>query len=150
MACQGESSPKKVEIIHPRRVKTLSHERWEVSRDENECPPSAVHSERTDTYTRTGVWRSIPLELARFQCLLEIHPFCSLALPPPRLAALPPAALPPLHPTKSPSGVSCTVYCCIVGCNLAKRFTGTQKSLVRVNLSTHVTHIPACATRAAA
>lgn len=47
-----------------------------------------------------------------------------------------------LHPTKSPSGVSCTLYCCIVGCNLAKRFTGTQKSLVRVNLSTHITHIP--------
>lgn len=76
-----------------------------------------------DTYTRrhrdgAGVWRSIPLELARFQCLLEIHPFCSLAflllvsaLPPPP----PPvgAALPPLFTQRNPRR-ACHARCIVV------------------------------------
>jgi len=103
------------------------------------------------------VARPPPLELARFQCLLEIHPFAvashhrhpdtPLPCPTPLPRAIPSRVdtlLPPsrvLLLAKTAPGVSRTSYCRIVDCNLAKRFAAAQKSpaRARVDLSTRVT-----------
>jgi len=89
---------------------------------------------------RTGVWRATPPELARFQCLLEIHPFVVAAPPPSQFALRPSLSLSSFlrKPRRACHARCIVVLSTAISLSVSRRHRNPSRA--RVNLSTHVTH----------